>query len=428
MHMTERNHTPETSASTLASFRALIMVTTALLVATLIASSAAHGMTLGDAVAQSALGSPLRVVIPIAAAPNSSLQPSCFRVVSAPGDGGAAIVTGRVSLERSASAARLVVTTQNSVNEPAIRFSIEGACDGMIRRVYVLLLDPPATGAVTATENTGVATREPGSERPRMQAATLHRTSGSAPRAEPRTVQLRDLADRPAPSTLGVSVPSAPERLTTDGVIIPAAFRQVTSVPAFATRADGSSLTAPRVPSGIRLWALAAVALALAGLIALVTLFARRRYAQPEVPQWTRGPSLSGPRTLADLSTAPVTVPNTLSFAGATTQRVQQQPPATASRALDISTSGGTPRHAAVDPAKIDTLLDEVDPDIVEERAIREAWAAARNDVEREMDGNAILQAIEAAERDLCLAPPGPVHSAIERALDDELLQPQRRR
>ena len=190
MHMTKRNHTPETSASTLASFRVLITVTTALLIATLITSSAAHGLTLGDAVAQSALGSPLRVVIPIAAAPGVSLQQSCFRVVSTPGDGGAAIVTGRVSLERAASAARLVVTTQNSVNDPAIRFSIEGACDGTIRRVYVLLLDPPVAGALTATENTHVAAREHRSERSGMQAATLGALREAAPRAQTQTVQL----------------------------------------------------------------------------------------------------------------------------------------------------------------------------------------------------------------------------------------------
>jgi hypothetical protein len=86
------------------------------------------------------------------------------------------------------------------------------------------------------------------------------------------------------------------------------------------------------------------------------------------------------------------------------------------------------PGPPPVDPATIDTLLDAADSDFVEERAVREAWAAARNDVERELDGNAILQAIEAAERDMHLAPPAPAQSAIERALEDDLLQPPRPR
>jgi hypothetical protein len=79
------------------------------------------------------------------------------------------------------------------------------------------------------------------------------------------------------------------------------------------------------------------------------------------------------------------------------------------------------------DVTTIDTLLDELDPDVVEERAVRAAWAAARSNVEREMDGNAILQAIEAAERDLLLRP--PAQAAIDSSLDDELLHsPQRPR
>jgi hypothetical protein len=44
------------------------------------------------------------------------------------------------------------------------------------------------------------------------------------------------------------------------------------------------------------------------------------------------------------------------------------------------------------------------------------------------LDGNAILQAIEAAEREMHLAPPAPAQSAIERALEDDLLQPPRPR
>jgi hypothetical protein len=43
------------------------------------------------------------------------------------------------------------------------------------------------------------------------------------------------------------------------------------------------------------------------------------------------------------------------------------------------------------------------------------------------MDGNAILQAIEAAERDMLLAPPAPAQAAIDNSLDDDLLHPPQR-
>jgi hypothetical protein len=189
----------------------------------------------------------------------------------------------------------------------------------------------------------------------------------------------------------------------------------------------------PAAGSGGSLGYFLAAGFAIVGAVALAVLFARRRQAPPEIPQWTRGHSFSDTRSsFTDLSAAPATRPHTLSHAGATTSR--------GAAASGKSKSGATsrfgearglpsrPSPAPVDPSTIDTLLDTIDSDVVEERAVREAWAAARSDVERELDGNAILQAIEEAERDLLLAPPAPAQAAIERALEDDLLQPPPRR
>ncbi len=131
----------------------------ALLIATVIASSTAHGMALGNASAQSTLGSPLRAVIPISTAPGELLQASCFRVVPA-GDGSAQTVTARVNLERTASAFRLVVTTESPVIDPAIRFGIQAGCETMSRRDYELLLNPQVAGASAAAVQP--TAREPG--------------------------------------------------------------------------------------------------------------------------------------------------------------------------------------------------------------------------------------------------------------------------
>jgi hypothetical protein len=54
--------------------------------------------------------------------------------------------------------------------------------------------------------------------------------------------------------------------------------------------------------------------------------------------------------------------------------------------------------------------------------------SVARNHIERDIGGDAILKAIEAAERDLMLTPPALAETAMGHALDDELLtaKPQR--
>jgi hypothetical protein len=404
MHAGERNYASRSAVSIYAPFRFLAAAAMALLIATLFASSSAHGMVLGDAVAQSTLGSPLRVVIPVSAAPDESLQPACFRLLPAVGDGSAQIVTARVSLERAAAASRLVVTTPNAVNDPAIRFSIQAGCEASTRRLYVLLLDPPAARASAATAGKQVTTlaRELGQERTAPQSASARRSPDSAALSETLVVRV------PVPA--GRAVPA-----------LPAA--------AAATRAepDGDGLDWSRFGSYL------AAALAVAGVIALAALFARRRRASPEIPQWTRNPSYSGPRSFSDLSTAQATLSHTPSHAGATTTPTAPSSSMPKSVTKSPLTGGGSApssrsSQAAADPSAVDTLLNELDPDIVEERAVREAWAAARSDVEREMDANEILQAIEAAERDLLLAPPPPAQTAIEHALDDDLLRPPRRR
>jgi len=165
----------------------------------------------------------------------------------------------------------------------------------------------------------------------------------------------------------------------------------------------------------------------------------RQRNSPPAIPEWTRGGSYAGPSTYSNLSSGTATLsppPATLSplsYAEATTMQgtpSESKPSSVASPPVAV-VQGTAPRtHTNFIPADIstiDTLLDELDPDTVEERAVREAWAAARSGVEREMDGNAILQAIEAAERDLMLAPPAPAQAAIDSSLDDELLQPLQR-
>ncbi|HEY2968829.1 MAG TPA: hypothetical protein VGK75_10735 [Casimicrobiaceae bacterium] len=379
-----------------APFRFLVAVAMALLIAAVIASSTAHGMALGNALAQSTLGSPLRAVIPISTAPGEVLQAGCFRVVPA-GDESAQTVTARVSLERTASAFRLVVTTENPVIEPAVRFGIQAGCETMSRRDYVLLLNPQVAGAPAAAAVQPTA-REPGQERPVLPpAAGLERQQLAAMGAAASTA-FRPIGTRTA-------LPEAP------------VAQPVASFAVFSRWSNAFGYLA-------------------ASLVAVCTIafvvVMRRRRAPPPIPQWTRGGSYAGPSSFTNLSAPPATL-SPLSYAEATTIRgapSESKPRSVASApiATGESTASRTRTNSiAADASTIDTLLDELDPDVIEERAVREAWAAARSNVEHEMDGNAILQAIEAAERELLLVPPAPAQAAIDNSLDDDLLHPQQR-
>jgi hypothetical protein len=432
MHATERNYLSRSAVSIYAPFRFVFAVAMALLIATLIASSSAHGMMLGDAVAQSTLGSRLRVVIPVSAEPGESLQLACFRLLPAPGDGSAQIVTGRVSLERAASAPRVVVTTANAVNDPAIRFSIQAGCEGSTRRLYVVLLDPPARGAPAATAANQALAREPRQERPAPQPATARRSSNSTALSATRVEHVPVAANRePTTTMVAPEVPVRARAPTADEAPRTTLYL-VAGVPALPAVSAAAARARPAANGGSYLGSYLAASLAVAGVIALVVMFARMRRAPPEVPQWTRSSSYAGPRSFAELTATSATLSQTHSDAAATATPVTSSHATpksiTAPPTGGVSAPASRSSSATVDPSTIDTLLDELDPDIVEERAVREAWAAARSDVEREMDGNEVLQAIEAAERALLLTPPAPAQTAIERALDDDLLQPPRHR
>ncbi len=380
-----------------APFRLLIAAAAALLIAAAIASSSAHALLLGEAVVQSGLGAPLRVVIPVRPAPGESLDSTCLRLVQTSAGIGAPIVTGKVSLERAAATPRLIVTTPNTINEPAVQFAIQAGCDGTIRRNYVLLLDPQAVNSAAATRPS--TAREPGQERPKTALSTARRSAESSPPGEPRAAPRAVATDRPLPAT----PVAAPARVESPAAS-PAAFRQV-SAPVPATKPAQATLRQPPVDEDQdNLWWYLAPPLVVIGALTLATFFVRRRRAALETPAWTRGAGLSGPPLISSRTKPPTIAPS------------QMTAPRTLSR--------GSP---ATDVSTLDTLINTSDADLIEERAVRKAWETARSNVEREADGNAILQAIDAAERDLLFTPAPPAQAAMEYSLDDDLLSQPRR-
>ena len=69
----------------------------------------------------------------------------------------------------------------------------------------------------------------------------------------------------------------------------------------------------------------------------------------------------------------------------------------------------------------IDSLLGEIDDDLIEERVVREAWAAAQREVESDAASNSILRAIEDAERHMQLSALPRVQAANDHTVDDGL-------
>ena len=115
-------------------------------IVSVLAPSPATAAGLGQVTQQSALGQPLRVVVPVILGAGEELPTECFKLASAAGDadGIPQILFGRVVVERTAAGTQLVVSNSRSVNDPVVKLTLQAGCDVAVRREYTLLMDPPA--------------------------------------------------------------------------------------------------------------------------------------------------------------------------------------------------------------------------------------------------------------------------------------------
>ena len=103
----------------------------------------AYALSFGGEQVTSALGQPLRVVIPLLGSTNESLENRCFRIVTPSRSDGLSVVTqARVELQTNTNPPHLIIRSDRSINDPVVRISVEAGCDVAIRRDYTLLLDP----------------------------------------------------------------------------------------------------------------------------------------------------------------------------------------------------------------------------------------------------------------------------------------------
>ena len=421
---------------------------TALVIAGAMVSSSARALTLGEATALSALGQPLRVLIPVTAAPGETIAAGCFGLAPPGDDAAGAVVTAKVSLERAAAGPRLAVTTAQAVGEPVVRLVVRSGCAEQTRRDYVLLLDPPAAGEgftnrAAAAEAKAPVARAPGQERP---AAT---PAAAARRDAPERSGTGDarLAQRP----VGVErmPPLAPAVLQHASLNAKSGgnFQHVAAVTDSVRVAPAQRSEPTLIDRSKDLWWTIAVALGGLVIIVLGALLVRQGRPAPKAPSWSSGSMHSRTHTRArsvtNLSAVPVTLAHgsmpsdaLLTRAGPTTRAWVA--PANAVTLPNLPTKSGaaaaTRSRANLPPAsgapdsELDTLLNQIDSDLDVEHAVRQVHAAARDHIERDIGSDAILKAIEAAERDLMLTPPPPAETAMGHALDNELLarKPQR--
>jgi len=177
------------------------------------------------------------------------------------------------------------------------------------------------------------------------------------------------------------------------------------------------------------------------GVIVLGAILVRNGRAAPRTPSWShgaiRGSTRTGPRSNTNLSAPPVILSRTnfptdalLTRAAPTTRSWVS--PAAAVTLPNLASAAKSASQAAdespgVSDQPLDSLFNEIDSDLNVETAIRRVHAVARSRLEQDVGCDAILQAIEAAERDLLLTPPAPADTAMGRALESELLATPRR-
>jgi hypothetical protein len=172
------------------------------------------------------------------------------------------------------------------------------------------------------------------------------------------------------------------------------------------------------------------VAVAVGGLIAVIlgAILVRHGRGAPTVPEWSHHFTRSGPRSVTNLSKPAVTLSRGASMrdsSGPPDAMVTLPNLTIRSKARSISPPvlRTVPKPASASRARDpspDALLDDIEADLIELHAVRETRVAARVD-KQDLGGNAILQAIEDAERDLMLDTPAPADAAMDRSLEHDL-------
>lgn len=421
----------------------------------LLATPFALALSLGEAAPQSSLGQPLRVAVPISAAPGQSLTAACVHVIAdaAGGSGPPRLLTGRVTIDRAAARQQLLVTTVRPVDEPIVRLAVQVGCEGSTRRDYVLLLDPPSAGAKPSLAQRSadaqpvaqpvVMAHAPSDARP-SPAQRIVDTQSAAVTAGLRATHPKSGAIEPVTSVKAVAseMPAAASIAAVKAPPRPTILLSSPGGSSFIPEASAAGL--PRASSGqsglssadaeapvAPWWPLAAALLVVAALARWLVPMRRRSATHP--PAWVTptastepNPSVSGRSPASRAAKPGYFAARTEPGAGfprgtANADRAASRAERSASRA-DPTPSKPTPVATITRSPREDPRFANFDADLIEEQTIRAEWAKAVTDGAIDLGGDSILKAIDDAERAIQGGPAHPAQVALDRSLDDELL------
>ena len=297
----------------------------------------------------------------------------------------------------------MIVSSTQSIDDPVLRLTLQSACEATSRHEYVLLFDPPGTAHAPA---------------PVVPLVAAQASTAQTPEATP-TVQHNLHYTANLAAAVKLAAPAAVRPIATAGTDVVASGRVA---PATQSRAGFHNVaaedevlpktapivkTAAQAPTEIgwgQSWLYLAAALAGTGILVLITL-AIRLWRAADEPAWIGGPDTS-PSSVTHVGAKPVTLRDFHAMSG-----------------FPVPAGTGKPSESRMEPETtlIDSLLGEIDDDLIEERVVREAWAAAQREVESDAASNSILRAIEDAERHMQLSALPRVQAANDHTVDDGL-------
>lgn len=177
----------------------------------------AQAFSLGEIRGESFLGMPLRASVPLQLEPGEIVDNKCVKVTPDRADGlGIHVAPPQAKVELDDNGrGRILIRTQQSVNEPILRFNLQLNCGGgFFEREYTLLLDPQERTS-PAAEDTGAPAASSAAP-PRKAAAPARRAERTPSRA----------VAKPAPAVAAAAAAAVEERpklrLSADGRDLPA--------------------------------------------------------------------------------------------------------------------------------------------------------------------------------------------------------------
>jgi len=125
----------------------------AILAVGLFSTLSVNAVGLGTMHLQSALGQPLQVQVELVSTNDSDLDSRCYKAKATSFDG-SPLANVIINLKLDGSTPAIILTTAQSINEPALNLGVEYTCGSQTRREYQILLDlMPVTPAIVAAQH-----------------------------------------------------------------------------------------------------------------------------------------------------------------------------------------------------------------------------------------------------------------------------------